>query len=141
MNACQWMQKFGPLLGRLMLANLFVVSGYKKIGGFDGTLGYMTAKMPALDPMLVKLLLMITIVIELGGGLMLLLGLWARSAAMVIFLFLIPVTYVFHAYWGLTPDAMQMQFIQFHKNLAIMGGLLLVVAYGSGPYSLMKEKC
>jgi putative oxidoreductase len=71
---------------------------------------------------------------------MILVGWQARWAAAIIFLWMIPVTYLFHAYWGLPPDQMQAQFIQFQKNMAIMGALLLVVAQGTGPYSLGKDK-
>ena len=140
-GACKGMQQYGPLIGRLLLSNLFIVSGFKKITGFAGTAGYMAAKMPVFDPALIKIMLGLTIVIELGGGLMMLVGWQARCAATIIFLWMIPVTYLFHAYWGLPPDQMQMQFIQFQKNMAIMGALLFLAAYGPGPYSLGKNNC
>ena len=140
-GACKWVQQYGPLIGRLLLSNLFIVAGFKKITGFAGTAGYMAAKMPSLDPNLIKIMLVLTIAIELGGGLMILVGWQARWVATIIFLWMIPVTYLFHAYWGLPPDQMQMQFIQFQKNLAIMGALLLIVAQGSGPYSLGRDNC
>src|SRR3990167_9545259 len=117
-NACKWAQQYGPLIGRLLLANLFIISGFKKIGGFAGTVGYMAAKMPSLDPNLIKLMLVVTIAVELGGGLMVLIGWQARWAATAILLWMIPVTYLFHAYWGLPPEQMQEQFRQFHKNMA-----------------------
>lgn len=140
-GACKWVQQYGPLIGRLLLSNLFIVAGFKKITGFAGTAGYMAAKMPSLDPNLIKIMLVLTIAIELGGGLMILVGWQARWVATIIFLWMIPVTYLFHAYWGLPPDQMQMQFIQFQKNLAIMGALLLIVAQGTGPYSLGRDNC
>ena len=140
-GACKWVQQYGPLIGRLLLSNLFIVAGFKKITGFAGTAGYMAAKMPSLDPSLIKIMLVLTIAIELGGGLMILVGWQARWVATIIFLWMIPVTYLFHAYWGLPPDQMQMQFIQFQKNLAIMGALLLIVAQGTGPYSLGRDNC
>jgi putative oxidoreductase len=137
MNACKLAQQYGPLVGRVLLANIFLVSGFKKIGGFAATAGYMTSKgLPMADALLVA-----TIIIELGGGLMLLAGWQARWAASALVLWMIPVTYVFHAYWGLPADQAPMQFIQFQKNLAIMGGLLYVIAFGPGPYSLGKDKC
>lgn len=142
-GACKWAQQYGPLIGRLLLSNLFIVSGFKKITatGFTNTAAYMAAKMPALDPSLIKIMLVLTIAIELGGGLLMLVGWQARWAATFVFLWMIPVTYLFHAYWGLPPDEMPMQFIQFHKNMAIMGALLLIVAQGPGPYSLGKDRC
>jgi len=137
MNACKLAQQYAPLIGRVLLANIFLVSGFKKIVGFTATAGYMTSKgLPMADALLV-----VTILIEVGGGLMLLAGWQARWAATALVLWMIPVTYVFHAYWGLPADQVQMQFIQFQKNLAIVGGLLYVIAFGSGPYSLGKDKC
>lgn len=140
-NICKWAQQYGPLIGRLLLSNLFIVSGFKKLTALGGTAGYMAAMMPGLDPGLIKLLLVLTILVELGGGLMILTGWQARWAAAVIFVWMIPVTYIFHAYWGVPPEQMQMQFINFHKNLAIMGGMLYVIAYGPGAYSLGKDNC
>lgn len=139
--ACKWAQQYGPLIGRLLISNLFIVSGFKKLTGFKIAAGYMAAKMPTLDPVLIKLLLTLTIAIELSGGLMVLLGWQARWAATVFFLWMIPVTFIFHAYWAVPPDQMQMQFIQFHKNMAIMGGLLFIIAQGPGAYSLGRDKC
>ncbi len=140
-KACNWAKQYGPLIGRLLLSNLFIVSGFKKLTGFAGTAGYMAAKMPSLDPNLIKLMLVLTIAVELGGGLMILLGWQARWAAMAILIWMLPVTYIFHAYWGLPPDQMQMQFIQFQKNMAVMGGLLYIIATGPGAYSLGRDNC
>ena len=83
-----------------------------------------------------EVILALTILIELGGGLMLALGFQARWAALAIFLFLIPVTLIFHPFWA---DPEQMN--SFMKNIAIMGGMLYIMTHGSGPYSLQKEKC
>ncbi len=141
MNACDLAKKFGPPLGRLLIANIFIVSGLHKIGGFAGTASYMGSKMAGLDPMLIKLLLVATIVIEVGGGLLVLLGWQARWAATAILLWMIPVTGLLHAYWGLPADQLQMQFIQFQKNMAIMGGLLYIIGFGPGAFSLGKDKC
>lgn len=127
-----------PLVGRVLLALIFVFSGFNKLTHFDGTAGYMA--MHGLP--MVHVLLVASIAIELGGGLMLMLGWHARIAAAVIFLFLIPVTVTFHAFWAVNPSdamALQDQMIHFMKNLAIMGGMLYVLAYGSGPLSLKKS--
>ena len=140
-NMCKWVQQYGPLIGRLLISNLFIVSGFKKLIGFAGTAGFMAAMMPSLGYGMIKLLLVLTIAVELGGGLMVLIGWQARSAAAAIFLWMIPVTYIIHAYWGLPPEQMQMQFINFHKNLAIMGGMLYIIAYGPGAYSFGKDNC
>jgi putative oxidoreductase len=125
-------KQFSPLVGRILLAAIFLWSGIGKIGGFAGTAGYMASKgLP-----MVEVLLAITIVIEVGAALMLILGWKARLGAAVLFLWMIPVTLVFHNYWALPADQQMIQQIMFMKNLAMMGGMLLVVAYGSGRYSL-----
>ncbi|HLA75459.1 MAG TPA: DoxX family protein [Gammaproteobacteria bacterium] len=136
MNAlCNLTKQFAPLLGRALLALIFILSGFNKITGFAQTAGYMASKgLP-----MVEILLPLTILVELGGGLLILVGWRAHWAATVIFLFLIPVTFIFHPFWAVDPAEAQSQMINFMKNLAIMGGMLYIMAYGSGPYSLSKQ--
>ena len=123
------------LVGRVLLAFLFIKSGWGKIAGFEGTAGYMASKgLP-----MVQVLLVLTILIELGGGLLIAIGYKARWAALATFLFLIPVTVIFHGYWAFPADQVQQQSIQFWKNVSIMGGMLLVYAFGPGRYSLDKR--
>jgi putative oxidoreductase len=83
-------------------------------------------------------LAVIAMVIELGGGLLLVLGWKARWAAAALFVFCLVAAIFFHAFWAAAPDQAYMQQVQFMKNLAMMGGLLYVVVYGSGPLSLEK---
>ena len=120
------------LVGRILLGALFIISGFGKISGYDGTAGYMASKgMP-----MVNLLLPAAIAVELGGGLLLAIGFKARWAALAIFLFLIPTTLIFHAFWGIDPKEAAMQQINFLKNVSIAGGMLMVFAYGPGAYSV-----
>ncbi|HTT07245.1 MAG TPA: DoxX family protein [Gammaproteobacteria bacterium] len=108
-------------VGRLLLAAIFIIAGYGKLTHFSATAEMMVGKgLP-----MANVLLVLTIIIELGGGLLLATGWYARQAALAIFLFIIPVTYVFHPFWS-DPG----QQIMFLKNLAIMGGMAQVVAYG-----------
>ncbi len=124
--------KFTPLVGRLILAAIFLVSGLGKIGNWGGTAGYMAAKgMP-----LVSLFLLGAIVIEVLGGASIVLGLKARLGALALIVFLIPVTLIFHNFWAFEGQAMQQQVIHFLKNLSILGGLLFVAVYGAGPVSI-----
>ena len=88
---------------------------------------------------LAEVLLVLSILIELAGGLMLIAGWRARWAALALFLWLIPVTLVFHDFWGVDAEQMRNQLNHFLKNLCIMGGMLYVVAYGSGPFSLSRD--
>lgn len=132
----EWTAATGPLLGRLLIAVLFIPAGLMKIPGFDATAAYMTAQgLPLVPPLLV-----LTILIEAGGGLLILLGWRAREAALVLFLFLIPVTVIFHGFWNLEDAARLEQQRAFMKNLAVMGGVLMVAAFGSGPFSLQRTK-
>jgi putative oxidoreductase len=129
------LQPVGLLVGRVLLALLFILSGFGKLTGFAATAGYMASKgLP-----FAELLLILTIVIELGGGVMIAIGYKARWAALVIFLFLIPVTLIFHNFWAVEASELRGQMIQFQKNLAIMGGMLYILFSGAGRYSLDKD--
>lgn len=129
-------QRFGPLVGRILIALIFVLSGFGKIAGFEGTVGYIASKgMP-----LPQLAAIGAILIELGGGLMLVLGWKARWAAAAMFVFTALAALVFHNFWAVPPAEAQNQMIHFMKNISMMGGLLYVVVYGSGPLSLGKDK-
>jgi putative oxidoreductase len=131
-NACELAQRYFPVVGRFLLALIFVLSGWGKITGFEGTVAYMASKgMP-----FPQFLLPGAIIVELGGGLALMLGWKARWAALALFLFCIPTALVFHNFWAVPPEQAQNQMIHFLKNLAIMGGLLYVVAFGPGPFSI-----
>jgi putative oxidoreductase len=79
---------------------------------------------------LASVALVITLFIEIGGGLLVLTGYKAKYAALVIALWLIPVTLVFHHFWGIPSEQLQDQMVNFLKNVAIIGGLLLL-AYAS----------
>jgi len=131
------MKQYGPLLGRSCLAIIFIIAGFNKLTGFEATAGYMASKgLP-----LVNLLLVLSIIIELGGGLLILVGWQARWAATAIFLFLIPVTLVFHPFWAFEGQEATHQFHSFFKNLAIMGGMAYIMVFGSGPLSIGKDNC
>jgi len=126
----------GPLLARLLIASLFIPAGLIKIPDFHATSAYMPAKcLP-----LVTVLLVLTILIEAGGGLLILLGWRAREAALILFLFLIPVTVIFHGFWNIEDAAARMNEQRiFMKNLGIMAGVLMIAAFGPGPLSLERK--
>jgi len=128
--------RYSVLLGRILLSLIFVMSGFSKIGGWEQTAGYMASKgMP-----LVPLFLVAAMLIEVLGGLSVLLGLKARVGAAALILFLVPASLIFHNFWTLEGMEQQVQMIMFMKNLSILGGLLLVVGLGSGPLSLDGRK-
>jgi putative oxidoreductase len=128
------------LVGRFLLAVIFVMSGVGKLTGLSATAGYMqSAGMPHA---LIYPGLAASILVELGCGLLLMIGYKARWAALLIALWLIPVTILFHVMpyrealaHGDKMGAM-MQQINYMKNIAIIGGLLVVVSFGSGVWSV-----
>lgn len=124
--------RYLPVVGRTLLAVIFVFSGLGKIGGWESTAGYMASK----GMFLVPLFLVATILIEVLGGLSVILGFKARYGAALLALFMIPVTLVFHNFWAMTGGEAQMQMIMFMKNLSIIGGLTFIAAFGAGPISL-----
>jgi putative oxidoreductase len=130
------LQNSAALAGRILLALIFIISGFGKITGYAGTAGYMAAKgLPMVD-----VLLPLTILVELAGGLLIVIGWNARWAAAAIFLYVIPVTLVFHNPAGLAPAEAQQQMINLLKNVSIMGGMLGLFAFGPGGFSLDAKK-
>ena len=129
----QPVQNFSALAGRILLAAIFLISGLNKLKDFSGTATFMAgAGLPASE-----FLLVLTILIEVAGGLLIVLGLYTRQLSLILFLFMIPVTAVFHNPWGAgDPAQLQQQMIHFLKNLAIMGGLLHLSAFGPGYFSI-----
>jgi putative oxidoreductase len=120
------------LLGRVLLGALFIWSGWGKIGGFEGTAGYIASKGLPMPTVLAA----IALAVELGAGIALLVGWKTRWAALVLVAFLLVITPIFHAFWGLPADQASMQMINFAKNASILGGLLMVFAFGPGRYSV-----
>ncbi len=129
MNA---LNKFGPLIGRILIALIFVASGAGKIAGFEGTVGYIASKGLPLP----QLAAIAAIIVELGGGLAVILGWKARWAAAAMLIFTASAAVIFHNFWGVPADQAQNQMIHFMKNISMMGGLLFVIIYGSGALSL-----
>ena len=120
------------LVGRLLLALLFVPAGISKIGGFAGTVGYITsAGLPA--PTIAAV---VAIIVEVVGGLALVIGLGTRLAALALAIFTLVAAFGFHAYWAVPADQQFMQQLLFFKNIAITGGLLLLAAFGAGAWSV-----
>ena len=87
-----------------------------------------------------EILLVPTILIELGGSVALLCGWKTRWVALALFICIIPVTLAFHQFWAVDPGQMRNQLLHFLKNMAIMGGMLRVAAFGPGPLSLDKAR-
>jgi putative oxidoreductase len=120
------------LIGRLLVAWVFVPAGWGKIAGFSATAGYIASKGIPLPEVCAAL----AIVAELGLGLMLLVGWKARWAALGLAIFLAVITPLFHNYWAMPEAQVMMQKQAFNKNIAILGGLLVIAAFGAGGFSL-----
>ena len=121
-----------PLFGRILLSLVFIMGGVGKITGFSYEEGMVAAKhfpLPAVA-------LAIALLIELVGGLAILTGLFARITAWIVFLYMIPTTLMFHNFWAMQGADRIDTMIHFQKNIAIMGGLLLLAAFGAGAYSI-----
>ena len=119
------------LVGRILLALMFVLAGFSKIGGFDGTVGYIASKgLPA-----PALLAALTIVLEVGGGLAIMFGYFTRWSALALAGFTLLVSFIFHAFWSLPADQQMMQQLMFMKNVSVAGGMLVLAAFGAGAIS------
>ena len=120
------------LVGRILMAAIFVSSGFQKIGAFAGTAGYIASKGLPLP----EVGAVIAIVVEVAAGIALILGFKARWAALALAVFTLAATFLFHNFWTYPADQQFMQMLMFWKNLAMTGGLLFVYAFGAGGWSL-----
>lgn len=129
MNA---MQNPLTLVGRIMLAVLFLPAGLSKIGGFAGTAGYIASKGLPLPEVGAA----IAIAVEVLGGLALILGFGTRWAALILAVFTVVAGVFFHNFWASPADQQMVLQIMFMKNIAVAGGLLLLAAWGPGSISV-----
>ncbi|MFM5338752.1 DoxX family protein [Aeromonas enteropelogenes] len=119
------MKDVALLVGRVLLALMFVMAGWSKIGGYAGTQGYMEAMgVPGF-------LLPLVILLELGGGLAIMLGLFTRSLSVLMAGFTLMAAFIFHY-----QPAEQMQMLMFMKNISVAGGFLALAAAVAGAFSL-----
>lgn len=123
-------------VGRVLLSAIFIISGFSKIGNFGATRDVLLAH----GVPVASLLLVGSILIEIVAGICVLIGLQARYSALILFLYLIPVTLIFHNFWAYSGVEHQMQLVNFLKNISIMGGLAQVMAMGPGPLSVDESR-
>lgn len=125
------MEKYSSVVARVLLAHIFIMAGLSKITAYAGTIGYMGMMgVPMPD-----LLLPLVIILEVAGGLAILVGWQSRNAAYALAVFSVVAAFIFHNNFS---D--QMQMIMFMKNMAIAGGLLLLAEHGPGAFSLGSRK-
>jgi putative oxidoreductase len=113
-----------PAIGRALVGALFLVSGVMKIGRFAGMAAALAGKGLPLPEVLIAL----AIVLEVAGGLALIVGWRTREAALALALFCIPATWLFHAFWLVDAAAFGNQLNHFLKNVAIFGALLMIAS-------------
>ena len=118
--------------GRLLLGALFLPAGIGKLTGFAGTVGYISSVGLPLPQAAAAL----AVVVEIAGGIALIAGYGTRVAAVALALFTLVASYFFHAYWSLPVDQQMIPQLLFFKNIAVVGGLLTLAAWGAGVWSV-----
>lgn len=119
-------------VGRLLLAALFLPAGIDKLTGFAGTVGYISSVGMPLPTVAAALAL----AVEILGGLALVFGFGTRIAALVLAFFTLVASFYFHAYWAVPADQQMVMQLLFLKNVAVVGGLLVLAAFGAGGWSV-----
>ena len=123
------------LIGRVLIALLFVPAGFGKIAGFAGVVGYIGA----VGLPLPQLGAVIAIAVELGLGLLLLVGYKTRIVSIILAVFTVATAVFFHNYWAMPADKAYINQLMFFKNIAIAGGLLAIAALGAGRFSIDRK--
>lgn len=120
------------LVARVLLALIFITSGYSKLTGLEGTASYIaSAGLP-----LPGVLAFGAGLLELLGAIALMIGFKTQWAALALGLFTLAASFLFHAWWSMPADQQYVQQLMFMKNLSIAGGLFLASAFGAGPLSV-----
>jgi putative oxidoreductase len=127
MNNVNTNQSAIPAIGRILLAAIFIISGFGKVMAPAGTIGYIESSGLPFAPVAFA----VAVAVELGGGLLLVAGIKTRLVAAILAAFSIVTAFAFH---GNVAD--QNQMIHLLKNIAMAGGLLQVVAFGAGAWSV-----
>lgn len=112
------------LIARILLSSIFLYSFFSKITGWEGTIQFMSAKGIPLP----SILIVGAIATEIAGGLALITGYKLKEAGILLALYLVPTTLIFHNFWAMEGQQFQMQLLSFLKNVSIIGGLLLLTS-------------
>ena len=116
------------LVGRIFISLVFLLSGFNKIGNYEGTIGWIeTFGMP-------EIFLIPAIILEVGAPILIIIGYKVKISAALLGLFCIATAVIFH-----NDFSNQMQFISFMKNIALAGGFLFLVVNGAKDFSLDKK--
>ena len=116
------------LVGRIFISLVFLLSGFNKIGNYEGTIGWMESfSMPGI-------FLIPAIILEVGAPILIIIGYKVKISAALLSLFCIATAIIFH-----NDFSNQMQFVSFMKNIALAGGFLFLVVNGAKDFSLDKK--
>jgi putative oxidoreductase len=120
------------LVARLLFALMFLPAGLMKITGFEGTVGYIAS----VGLPLATVGAIVAIIVEVAGSAALIAGYGTRIAALTMAVFTLVASFFFHNFWSVPADQQMVQQLMFFKNIAIVGGLLAIAAFGAGAWSL-----
>lgn len=123
---------FAPFLGRLLISLIFILSGLSKAISFSAVSAVLAQK----GIQGASAFLFVAMLMELIGGLLILLGWYTRLGCWILMIFLLPTTLLFHNFWSVSITDQANQLAHFLKNLTIYGGLILLVCYGPGRWSI-----
>ncbi|MGC4011315.1 MAG: DoxX family protein [Pseudomonas sp.] len=124
------------LLARILLSLLFIISGWLKLTGFSGTVAYISS----LGAPLPTVAAAIAVVMELGGGIAILLGLFTRPIALLFVPFVLGTALLGHQFWTMQGMERTANEINFYKNLGLIAAFMLLAVTGSGRFALDKGK-
>jgi putative oxidoreductase len=120
------------LVARILLAAIFISAGFSKVMGFAGVTAFIASRGLPMPMILAGL----TIVLEIVGGIAIVIGYKARIAGLLLGLFTLLAALIFHNFWAFPPEQVYLQNIMFMKNLSMAGGLFLLTVFGAGGYSI-----
>ncbi|ARU94682.1 DoxX family protein [Tatumella citrea] len=123
------------LLTRVLLMILFVLFGWQKLTGFEGTIGYMAS----VGAPLPSVAAVIAVVVELGFGILIILGFYTRPLAIILAIYTVATGLMGHQYWHMTGMEQYGAMINFYKNISIAGGFLALALTGPGKYSIDRK--
>jgi putative oxidoreductase len=130
--ATDTMQSWALLIARISVAPLFLYSGIGKVMAFSAT----AARLPGGAEGFGRFMAAGSIVVELGCALALIFGLFTRWVALVLILFTIAATLMFHNFWASAPAQVVAQTVNFTKNLGLIGLFAMIATFGAGRYSV-----